>query len=454
MPTIYTVGCQRLKLADLQSLVSAIKVDAILDWRSKPEGRLNPPTLERAFPGRYKNVGDKCNESKITDKALFALSQLQKSTLLLFHKESPGYCTRHEHLAVPMLERFSVDVTHVCGPDLISAKELQRSIDDDNDYAFTEWAASSAPTAAPAASTVPVNHPAPIETISDLADRAMLVNLHLYMLGLSRQNESLNNEIADKHGNDKAMTKVVESLLPKEAMATLSQLRSSIRQEFYRRTLPWQDGGTRILSTGGYMDFAEFMRKSKTQWDPAVQYFVDNWDSYVADARVKRNGLFRAEQYPTKEQVAKRFDFTWQVQPVPVADDFRAKVTADEAAVIRQQLEQSLKATVDASMGDIWKRLRGVLTNDQGTGLKDRLIATRDNPDRTFRDSIITNITNLLAIVPSLNLTGDPDVTRFCAEIQRELTTIEPATLREDPKVREDVINRADEILAKMQSFI
>ena len=154
----------------------------------------------------------------------------------------------------------------------------------------------------------------------------MLVNLHLYMLGLSRQNDGLNDEIAAKHGNDKAMTKVVESLLPKEAMATLSQLRSSIRSEFYRRTLPWQDGGIRILSTGGYMDFTEFMRKAQAQWDPAVQYFVDNWDSYVADAQVKRNGLFRAEQYPTKEQVRKRFDFTYQVMPVPVADDFRAKV--------------------------------------------------------------------------------------------------------------------------------
>jgi hypothetical protein len=53
MPTIYTVGCQRLKLADLQALVSARKIEALLDWRSKAEGRLNQPTLERAFPGRY-----------------------------------------------------------------------------------------------------------------------------------------------------------------------------------------------------------------------------------------------------------------------------------------------------------------------------------------------------------------------------------------------------------------
>ena len=460
MPTIYTVGCQRLKLADLQALVSALKIEALLDWRSTAEGRLNQPTLERAFPGRYKYVGDVCNETLITDKSLFALSKVQKTTLLLFHKEVPGNCPRHEKLAMPLHTRFAVEVTHVCGDDLVVAADLQRAVDADaadpkidHPYATTEWRSTPA-AVTPTAPSAPVNHPAPIDTISDLADRAMLVNLHLYMLGMSRQNDALNEEIAAKHGNDKAMTKVVEALLPKEAMATLSQLRSSIRQEFYRRTLPWQDGGIRILSTGGYMDFAEFMRKSQTQWDPAVQFFVDNWDAYVADARVKRNGLFKPEQYPSKDQFAKRFEFSWQVQPVPVADDFRAKVSADEAAVIKQQLEQSLKATVDASMADIWKRLRGVLTNDQGTGLKDRLIATRDNPDRTFRDSIVTNITNLLAIVPSLNLTGDPDVARFCADIQRDLTCFEPATLREDPKVREDVIARADEILSKMSAYL
>ena len=462
MPSIFTVGCQKLSLADLQALVSALKIDTIQDWRAKPEGRLNPPTLERAFPGKYKFAGDKVwsGDADFTDAALTRLPKLPGVKLLLFHKQVPSACPRHENLAMVLHSR-GIEVAHVCGDDVIIAADLQRAIDldtadpkVDHAYSSTEWRTSVAPANTPQAiSTVPANHPEPMKTISDLADRAMLVNLHLYMLGLSRQNEKLNDELSDKHGSDKAMTKVVESLLPKEAMATLSQLRSSIRTEFYRRTLPWQDGGTRILSTGGYMEFMAFMRAAQTQWDPAVQYFVDNWDSYVDDARKKRNGLFNAAQYPTRDAVRKRFDFSYQVMPVPVADDFRAKVSADEAAVIKKQLEESLRATVDASMADIWKRLRSVISNDQGTGIRDRLKAASDS-DKTFRDSAVTNITNLLAIVPSLNLTGDPDVARFCAEIQRELTTVDAPTLREDPKVRADVIARADEILNKMSQFL
>ena len=105
-------------------------------------------------------------------------------------------------------------------------------------------------------------------------------------------------------------------------------------------------------------------------------------------------------------------------------------------------------------MGDIWKRLRGGLTNDQGTGSE----GSADRHPRQSRPDVprpvITNITNLLAIVPSLNLTGDPDVARFCAEIQRELDNHRTGGIAEDPKAREDVIARADEILSKMSSYL
>jgi hypothetical protein len=273
------------------------------------------------------------------------------------------------------------------------------------------------------------------------------------MPGFQRQNKQVAKEVADKYGSDETMGKFVESLIAKEATSRLNQIESSLRQEFYRRTLPWDDNGSRIVSAAGYMDLVTFVRAAQTQWDPAVDYFCDNWDAHVAEAKVKRNGLFDPSQYMTRDQVRRRFEFVWRVSPVPTADDFRASISKEELDVIKKQNADMLQQTLHDSMADVWQRLRHVISNDQGTGLRDRLQAA-NNADKTFRDTAVTNITDLLAIVPSLNLTGDSDVARFCADIQRELTTIEPATLREDPKAREDVINRADEILSKMSAYL
>ena len=157
MTNIYTVGCQRLKLADLQALVSALKIDTVMDWRSKSDARLSPPTLERAFPGKYKFVGDKCNESKFPDNALQRLPKLPGVKLLLFHKEIPGNCPRHEQLAMVLHQR-GVEVAHVCRDEVIVAAEYQRSIDDDDAYTCTEWRTTTAPVTA-AASNIPTDHP-------------------------------------------------------------------------------------------------------------------------------------------------------------------------------------------------------------------------------------------------------------------------------------------------------
>lgn len=445
MPTIYTVGLQRVKLADVQEMVSALDIEQILDWRSKPDGRLNPPTLERAFPNKYKYVGKSCNEGNITDKALEALSKVKKVTLLLFHRELPENCPRHNDLAISMRHRHSIDIGHVWGNEVVNASDLQRAMDaDDSNVTGRVWKQQQVATP----QVTPVKHPAAIKSMNDLGDRAMLVRLSVRMPGFERQNKKVSKEIADKYGADETMGRFVESLIAKEAMARLKQIESSGRQEFYRRTLPWDDNGTRIASSPAYMDLVAFVRALEGQWDPAVEAFCNDWEAHVDEAKRKRNGLFRAEQYMSREEVRKRFEFIWRVSPVATEGDFRCKISEDELRVIREQNAELLRESLAASMADVWHRLKKVVSD-----FRDRMKAATDQ-DKKFHDTAVTNITELLAIVPSLNLTGNPDVARFCADIQRDLTTTEPQTLREDPKAREDVMNRADEILSKMSAFI
>lgn len=446
--TIYLVGVQRMKLADMQALASAISAEHIHDWRPKKDGRLNPPTLERAFPGKYKDVAAKVFDAtgNITAATLDRLTKLPGVKLLMFHREDPEKCGRHANLAMP-LECRGTAVVHVMGDELVRATDLQNAIDTDTtDIPGTAW--RTAPVA-PAPVNMPTSPLAPINAINDLSDRAMLVRLSLHMPGFQRQNKKVAKEVADKYGADETMGKFVESLIAKEAMARLNQIESGLRANYYELTLPWDDNGTRICSAAGYMHLVALVRAGQSQWEPAVDAFVADWEAHVGEAKRKRNGLFDPSQYPTKEQVRHRFEFIWRVSPLPKTEDFRVGLSSDEQRVIREQYEDTLKQTLNESMADVWNRLKTVVTQ-----MRDRLKDLQEGESKTVRDSVVTNITELLGVVPALNLTGNPDVTRFCADIQRELTTVEPETLREDPKVREDVIARADEILGKMAAYL
>jgi hypothetical protein len=268
--------------------------------------------LNRAFPGRYQFVGDTCNANNISDAAIKRLAELNEAVLLLFELAAPAMCPRHERLALPLVNRHKAKVIHVFADELIEAAEFQRSIDQDNDYECEEWRTPKAEIVATKMQT-----PAPIETIGDVTDRAILVKPTIRVFGISREDKEVNAEVATQKGSDPAMTRFIKYILARESFAAIRAIESNARQEHYRRTVPWYDGGWRALAMGAYHDYTAMWRSYKAQWDPAVQDVLGNWDQIVAEGKKHLNGLAAKVKYSTREEAAKKFEFSMAAMPIP-----------------------------------------------------------------------------------------------------------------------------------------
>lgn len=288
-------------------------------------------------------------------------------------------------------------------------------------------------------------------TITNISDRAMLVNVRISLFNAVKTDKTITAEVAAQHGSEVTMGRYAKSVIAKSALDTVRKLAGEIRAEHYRRTLPWAEDGARILTATGYLAYAEWMRESEAKWDKAVGEFLTQWDTFVAEAKVKLNGLFDASDYPTLAKLRDKFEFRWQVRPVPDANDFRVNLGADEVSAIRANLRESLQATVDEAMKDVWGRMRDVVSK-----MAERLKAyDPNNPSAApFRDSLVTNITDLLDMVPSLNLTGSPEVNAFANAMRESLTKHDAQALRDKVWAREDTAQRAEAILAQMSAFI
>lgn len=291
---------------------------------------------------------------------------------------------------------------------------------------------------------------APTQGIQNISDRAMLVGLTIRQFNPVKTDKTITQEVADKHGSEVSMGRYAKSVIAKSACDTLRRLASSIRLEHYRRTLPWSEDGARILTSAGYNEYSEWMRKSHDEWDAAVITFLADWDGFVSDARIKLNGLFRADDYPTRTQLEGKFAFRWTVKPVPVGNDFRVVLGATEVAAIRNDIEAGLQLTIQEAMKDVWGRMRDVVQN-----MATRLRAyDPHNPGANpFRDSLVGNIIEMIEILPSLNLTQDREMERLMSEMKR-LTEVDGKTLRDNMIVREDVAQRAEAILSQMSQFV
>ena len=283
-----------------------------------------------------------------------------------------------------------------------------------------------------------------------IADRAMLVSVNLSLFNAVRTDAKVTKEVADAHNTSTDAGQYKKNLLAKEALEPIKKLAGEIRTEHYRRTLPWGDDGSRILTGAGYWDYADWMRQREADWTPLVDAFLTAWPDYVDDARQRLNGLFNPADYPEVRELRRRFSFRWTVRPVPTAGDFRVELGAAEVDAIRQQITDGLNATVQAAMVDVWNRIKTVVS-----AMAERLRAY--DPAKPgaapFRDSIVGNIRELLEVLPSLNLTNDPNVSRFADEM-RALCAVDAQALRDNMFTREDVAARAEAMLDQMRQFV
>ena len=290
----------------------------------------------------------------------------------------------------------------------------------------------------------------PSTGITDIAGRAMLVGLTIRQFNPTITDKTITADVNARLNVAGDQGKYQKALIVKSRMKALSAYAGEVRTEHYRRTLPWAEDGARILTSAGYFEYAEWMRTAEAKWAGLVREFLNEWDTLVDEARVKLGSAFNPSDYPTFDQLKGKFDFRWSVRPVPVADDFRVALGASEVAAIRSDIKASLDATVQDAMRDVWGRMRDVVGK-----MAERLRAYDPNNPREapFRDSLVGNISELLDVLPSLNLTGDSAVSSFTAQM-RELTQHDAQKLRDDMFIREDTAKRAEQIYTAMSAFI
>lgn len=290
-------------------------------------------------------------------------------------------------------------------------------------------------------------------SIQDIGGRAMLVGLQIKQFGGVKTDKKITAEVAEaNHMEDASMGRYKKNILPKDALATIKRLAGEIRAEHYRRTLPWAEDGARILTREGYAGYQSFMERMKPQWDAAVDAFLSTWDDHVAVARRMLNGTFNEADYPRVEKVRASFGIRSIVRPVPLADDFRVALGSDEIDAIKATLQCEMDTTAREAMADVYRQI-GDVVKTMVESLKAFNPAKHGAERGTFRDSLVTNVSDLLAILPTLNLTGDGALD-ILAEDMRKLTQFTGEELRDNAWKRAQTADAAEAILNQMAQLV
>lgn len=297
-------------------------------------------------------------------------------------------------------------------------------------------------------------HATPHAASSALASRAMIVSLTISQWSGRRLDREITDEVNQQHNAAADAGRYNKLLLPKEALAPIVSVVSETRADFLKRTLPWMDNGSRIMAADGYMAHMSWIRSQASRFDTAVEDFLRKYPSYVQDARVRLNGMFKDEDYPSVEELRRKFDMSCRVLPVPSAEDFRVDMSDAQAERIRTDIEEQVRSATSQAVQDIYRRVAEV------TGrMVERLNAYKpaarkgEKSEGVFRDSLVENVRDLIGVLPALNITGDPQLDAMVERL-KPLVAYDASVLRDKPELRRDVAAEAQAVLDSVAGFL
>lgn len=280
-------------------------------------------------------------------------------------------------------------------------------------------------------------------TTPSLARSAMLVDLSFSQWTGRKKDRATSEEVvASKNAKSKNAASVYNALLGDcKELAEVSRFVTKARTNHMKLTLPWNDGGTRLLPTKAVLTYSDFINETQQEFDTLVANFINKYPTLRAAASFELGDLFDADNYPEQSEVVKKFGMRCEFTPVPDAGDFRLDVDVEVMQFMEKQYGAVMDRRLAQAQQDLWERLHAQLTQ-----MADRLQVIDGKPN-VFRDSLVENANDLVDMLALLNPTNDAELENARVKLKMALSGIDADTLRKSLTVRETTRKRVSDIL-------
>jgi len=219
------------------------------------------------------------------------------------------------------------------------------------------------------------------------------------------------------------------------------QKANEMYQYHIANTLPCGDDATRLMKNSIYFEYTGRMRQSISELELLKQTIVGSEATYanvVCDDVTERNNHLTAqgkpatatqEDYLPFDEMARRLYVTWYPEPISTSGDFRFEIP-DE---MKHRCDEQLAQMLEDAKADLYARMLAPMK-----AFVEKLTVPIGEDGSVFRNTLVSNLADLVDHLPRLNLDDD---SRVAGAIKALSETIEPYAgnpdaLRESPAVR------------------
>ena len=282
-----------------------------------------------------------------------------------------------------------------------------------------------------------------------ISSSAMLVELSISAWTGKKLDRAASNEVTSNKNALRGVAKVTKNI-----MGDCQELENIIKfsaeaREFHRRiTMPWLDNGARLLPTTSYFKYVQGVQDLQHRFESLVLQLRSAYSWITGKAKLELGDMFDERDYPTVEELTKKFSFTVSYTPVPDTGDWRVDLQSEVLTDLAAQYERSYGDKLAAAMNDVWKRAHTALTR-----MSERLTESADGDKKVFRDSLVEIVLEVSQVLKDCNVTGDVKMREAHEALEQAMRGVSADGLRHSHGARTRTKAQVDAVLASLPTL-
>lgn len=279
---------------------------------------------------------------------------------------------------------------------------------------------------------------------AELVNRCLLAKLSVSCFVGNPRDKELTAEVeSDKNTEHKRLSVRKRIMQGKELNACLTTAQA-LRKEFETLSLPWFDGGFRLIPSVKFIETKQALDKRIEAFDTAVADFLRCYDSIIARDRIALGATFNASDYPSQAELRGKFSARLECSPLPIANkDWRvAGIDSQIAATIAKQVEEQTEQRLAVGKAELLNRAKEEIKH-----LAERLA----DAEKRFKENSIANVIDAANAIEGLNVTEDGKLSKLSKEIAGSFGKLNADGIREDKQQRETALETCQAALADIE---
>jgi hypothetical protein len=279
-----------------------------------------------------------------------------------------------------------------------------------------------------------------------IARSATLVSLEISQLGLSMKDLPVTTAAHQAVGiSNKRAGYYRKFKIDRNDVRDVIRVAQNARAYHRTMTVPWGRDVYRMLPAPLIIKYTRGLKDFKREFYANIDDVVLRWPTILANSQSRLGSAYNADDYFAAKEIKAQYDFEIHFKPVPLDDHFILEVERETLEELKDQFNVDQDKNMKEAMTNLWHRLHGVVSN----------MATQlENAKPTIFKTLVTNIEDLVEILPALNLDNDPKLTTMIQTVKDELTGYTPGQLKKSKKARNNTAKTAKKIQKDMEAIM